>query len=443
VSQDKPYFFQSYAIVILGVIALIGFKQILPNKIFTETPGGLKNVAVDSLMLEASKDTLGDEIDTLTNKKINFAATNGIKFPSEEFEDYKGYQHLVEFYEKLLQLENTGQGNVRIAYFGDSMTDGDLIVKDLRAELQNRFGGEGVGFVNITSESAPSRSTLIHQYSGNWKTVSYLTGKKARKPYGITGHTFFVKHDTVNPVWVKYKAVNKDHIGMLNSPTLFYGRSGNTQASLKVILGADTLTKKLNPSGLLNTVKLADNVKGFKADFVKADSIPVYGFNFDDGRGVHVDNFGTRGNSGIPNGLLDTQLMKAFNDKLGYDLVVLHYGTNVLNYGSLNYTWYEKRMATVVNHLRECFPGVPVLVISTADKSKKYDTKMVTDSAVTPLALAQKRARAACSAGRCRPALTAMAPPLLLLLRLRLRQPLLYWTVPSSGWKMVSWTATT
>ncbi len=362
----------------------------LPAKIFPENTAGNKNIAVDSLMLEAINDTL-DEADTLSNKRINFAATNGIKFPSENFDDYKGDQHLIEFYEKLLQLETSGQGNVRIAYFGDSMTDGDLIVKDLRDQLQSRFGGEGVGFVNITSESAPSRSTLTHQYSGNWRTQSYLNGKQAKKPYGITGHTFFVKHDTINPVWVKYKAVNTGHISMLNSPTLFYGRSGNTQASLKVITGKDTIIKKLNPSGLLNTVKLADNVKGFKADFVKADSIPVYGFNFDDGRGIHVDNFGTRGNSGIPNGLLDTSLMNAFNNKLGYDLIVLHYGTNVLNYGSLNYSWYEKRMARVVNHLRECFPGVTVLIISTADKSKKYDTQMVTDSAVVPLALAQKR----------------------------------------------------
>ena len=390
-SQDKSYFFQSYAIVVIAVIALIGFKQVLPKKIFTETPGLTKNVAVDSLMLEASKDTLATEDDTLTNARISFAAKNGIKFPAETFEDYKGYQHLAEFYEKLLQLETTGQGSVRVAYFGDSMTDGDLIVKDFRAAMQEQFGGEGVGFVNITSESAASRSTLTHQYSNNWKAQSYLNVKKPIRPFGVNGRVFFAKYDSLNPAWVKYKAVNTGHIGSLNNPTLFYGRSGNTQASLRVILGKDTLIKKLNPAGQLNTLKLADNVKGFKADFIKTDSIPFYGFNFDDGRGVHVDNFGTRGNSGLPNGQLNTGLMKAFNDKLGYDLIVLHYGTNVLGNGTLNFTWYEKRMQKVVEHLRECFPGVTILIISTADKSKKYDTKMVTDSAVVPLAIAQKR----------------------------------------------------
>jgi hypothetical protein len=83
--------------------------------------------------------------------------------------------------------------------------------------------------------------------------------------------------------------------------------------------------------------------------------------------------------------------MQEFHQKFDYDLIVLHYGTNVLNYGSLNYNWYEKSMAKVVNHLKTCFPGVTVLVVSSADKATKYDLEMKTDSAVVPLTQAQKR----------------------------------------------------
>lgn len=389
--EGKTYFFQSFAIVVISIIALIGFKQVLPAKIFTET-GTTKNVVVDSMMLEAVEADKGvAEKDTLSNKKIVFEAVNGIKFPAETFEDYKGYQHLAAFFEKLLQLETKKQGKVRIAYFGDSMTDGDMIVKDFRASLQDRFGGEGVGFVNITSESAQSRATLTHEFSSNWKTLSYLNVKHPKSPFGVNGHVFFTKKDTVNPVWVRYKAKNVKHLSTLNNPTLFYGRSGNHEAHVDVIIGKDTLRKRLNPVNTLNSLNVAGNVKGFKANFVAADSIPFYGFNFDDGRGVHVDNFSNRGNSGLPIGSFNTNVMRAFNDKLGYDLIVLHYGTNVLNYGSLNYTWYEKRMARVVEHLRECFPGVAILIVSTADKSTKYDLEMRTDSAVVPLTLAQKR----------------------------------------------------
>lgn len=391
--EGKPYFFQSFIIVVISIMALLAFKEVLPRKIFTET-GTSKNVVVDSMMLEAVEADGGEvENDTLSNnRKIVFEAVNGIKFPTETFEDYKGYQHLVNFYEKLLQLETKKQGKVRIAYFGDSMTDGDLIVKDFRASLQERFGGEGVGFVNITSESAPSRSTLTHQFSTNWKTQSYLNVKNPRSPFGVNGHVFFTKRDTINPIWVRYKANNVKHLTALNNPTLFYGKSGNRSASVDVIIGKDTLRKRLDPVNTVNTLSIANGgIKAFKADFIASDSIPFYGFNFDDGRGVHVDNFSNRGNSGLPIGSFNTNVMRAFNDKLGYDLIVLHYGTNVLNYGSLNYTWYEKRMARVVEHLRECFPGVDILIISTADKSTKYGLEMKTDSAVVPLTRAQKK----------------------------------------------------
>ena len=394
-SQNKSYFFQSYAIIVIAVIALIGFKQVLPKKIFTETPGNTKNVVVDSLALEAvaeENDTVAEN-DTLNdNTKINFEAVNGIKFPTESFDDYKGYQHLVMFYEKLLQLETKQQGNVRIAYFGDSMTDGDMIVKEFRSSLQSRFGGEGVGFVNITSESAPSRSTISHQFSSNWKTLSYLNVKHPKKPFGVNGHVFFVKKDTIEPVWVKYKASTIANLTSLNNPTLFYGKSGNRQGSVDFIVGKDTIRKKLNPVSRVNTLSIGmGDLKSFKANFVAADSIPFYGFNFDNGKGVHVDNFSNRGNSGLPIATFDTDVMRGFNDRLGYDLIILQYGTNVLNYGSLNYTWYERKMARVVAHLRECFPGVAILIISTADKSTKYDLEMKTDSAVVPLTRAQRK----------------------------------------------------
>src|SRR5258705_6549919 len=39
----------------------------------------------------------------------------------------------------------------RIAYFGDSQVEGDLVTSELRALLQGKFGGKGVGFVPITS----------------------------------------------------------------------------------------------------------------------------------------------------------------------------------------------------------------------------------------------------------------------------------------------------
>ena len=367
----------------------------MPKKIFSESKL-TKNVTVDSLLLEAlaahNDEEYNDSLqDSLAQKKIIYKVDNGIKFPTETFEEYTGNQYLVTFFEKLFQLETKKEGNVRIAYFGDSMTDGDLIVKDFRSYFQEKFGGQGVGLVNITSESAASRSSITHEFSKNWKTQSYLKVKRPSKPFGVNGHVFFA-NDTSNVAWVKYKANNTRFSSELNKPTLFYGSSSNKEGRISYTIGTDTISKKLTPNGLVNSMVLSEgNLKSIKVNFKKADSIPFYGFNFDDGKGVHVDNFSNRGNSGLPIGSFDVATMRAFHAKLDYDLIVLQYGANVLNYGTLNYSWYEKRMAKVVAHLQECFPGVTVLVISTADKSTKYDMEMKTDSAVIPLNTAQKR----------------------------------------------------
>ena len=88
--------------------------------------------------------------------------------------------------------------------------------------------------------------------------------------------------------------------------------------------------------------------------------------------------------------ILNPSLMNAFDRELGYDLIVLHYGANVLGYGSLNYKWYERNMTTVVENLRQCFPNADILIISTADKSSKIEGVMQTDPAVTALARAQR-----------------------------------------------------
>ena len=389
--NTSKYFFQSLAVVVVSTLSFLAFKTFLPKKLFSEDIASSKNIVVDSLLLEAIAED-GDlkSEDTLTNITIDSKITNGVKFPTETFEDYTGNQYLVTFFEKLFQLETKKEGNVRIAYFGDSMTDGDLIVKDFRTYLQEKFGGQGVGFVNITSESASSRSSVTHEFSGNWKTQSYLKVKRPSRAFGVNGHVFFA-NDTANVAWVKYKATKTKFASELPRPTLFYGSSSNKEGKVIFVTG-DTIVKKLTPNNTLNTLTLSEgSLKNLKVNFKKADSIPIYGFNFDDGKGVHVDNFSNRGNSGLPLGSFDINTMRAFHAKLDYDLIVLQYGANVLNYGTLDYTWYEKRMTKVVNHLKECFPGVAILIVSTADKSTKYDLEMKTDSAVVPLNRAQKK----------------------------------------------------
>ncbi len=220
---------------------------------------------------------------------------------------------------------------------------------------------------------------------------SFIKVKKPTRPFGIDGQVFFT-HGSGSNYWVKYKAQAQPYSTALYNPILLYGSSNNANASITIRADKDSVsTKKLAPSHLLNTLPLtSSSVKSLQVTFAHADSIPIYGFSFDDGQGVHVDNFSMRGNSGLPLSILNPSLMNAFDKVLGYDLIVLQYGTNVLGYGTLNYSWYEKNMTTVVNNLHQCFPNADILIISTADKASKIEQEMKTDPAVVPLAKAQR-----------------------------------------------------
>lgn len=384
--MKKSYFLQSFLIVLLAAILFLGLKEILPTRIFSEIPTSNVNIVVDSLMLEA---LAKEEIIANESTDIPVATTlDSISNASFRANSHKG---LLAFFEKLDQLEKTGEGEIRIAYFGDSMTDGDYIVQDLRKLFQNEFGGKGVGFVSITSESATSRGSIRHNFSKNWHTQSYVNVKKPLKPFGISGQVSFVK-DSLSPTWVEYKASGYKNISELYEPVLYYGSSNNKDAYVELFYNGDTLKviKPLATDRELNKLKLSDkNLKSIKINFINADSIAFYGINSADDRGIHIDNFSSRGNSGLPLSLFNTSLMQDFDKELSYDLIILHYGTNVLNYGNLNYNWYERAMTRVINQLKNYFQNSNFVVISTADKATKYGTEMKTDSAVIPLAKAQ------------------------------------------------------
>ena len=400
---------QSLAIIILASGFFLFFKANLPQKIFSEAKPKTSNVVIDSLLLEAIANE--KEVDVIEKTPPKDAGEESVEedtgettkegevmiineeelFSNESEASFKGMVFLDYFFGRLYQLETQNDGRVRIAYYGDSMTDGDMIVQDLRKNYQDKYGGSGVGFVQITSESAQSRGSVVHKYSSNWKVQSYLNVKKPRSPFGIGGQVFFVK-DTVKPTWVSYQAGSIRNMTTLNNPTLYYGRSTNTRGTVEMVMQKDTIRKSLQGAKALNKVKLVNgSLKQLKLQFVHADSIPLYGVDVSSAIGVQVDNFSSRGNSGLPLSLFNVNVMQQFQKELDYSLIILHYGTNVLNYGSYNYSWYTKQMNKVVSHLRQCFPKASILVISTADKSTKYNLTMQTDSAVTPLMRAQRK----------------------------------------------------
>lgn len=413
--STKSYWISAFFTIALATGFFMLFKNVLPKELFPEGENNADHIVVDEWMQEAIKeDSVAESIadsthlssevildksnsdekqlktDTLLYIEKNIEDELEIS-PKEIANELEENIYLNYFYKSLFELQTQPEARkVRIAYFGDSMTDGDMIVQDLRKLFQSKYGGRGVGFVPITSESASSRGSITHKFSRNWEIYSYMKSYDTIYPYGVSGQVFYQK-DTINATTLHLSSGLYAKGELLQNPELYYGKSKNFNGKVRVKTISDTFELNLEPIKSVNRLKLTQNsTKNLDLEFIEADSIPFYGVNLDLPYGVQIDNYSNRGNSGLPITQLNTQLMHAFQNALDYDLIILHYGTNVLGRGSYEYGWYQSRMTRVVDHLRNAFPNTSILVISIADKASKYETEMHTDSAVTHLLASQK-----------------------------------------------------
>jgi hypothetical protein len=302
---------------------------------------------------------------------------------------------LNHFFEALAGLGKTKK-KVRIAYFGDSMIEGDLITQDFRSLLQDKFGGDGVGFMPVTSIVAGFRQSVIHAFSLNWKDYTLLDAVPADHGLGITGHTFVPFYTgngsdsfaSDNSSWVRFSTVSRKHLNHFGSVHMFYGRSpGKNSIALR-----GTKSLPLNGDAVVNELTLNPVPgQGFTATFNCQSALNVYGFSMESDSGIVLDNFSFRGNSGMPLTKMPFSVLSGLNKYLQYDLIVLQYGVNVVNQKVKDFGWYEKGMTEVVRHLQNCFPQASILIIGAGDKSTRIEGEYITDPSVPIVIEAQRK----------------------------------------------------
>lgn len=86
-----------------------------------------------------------------------------------------------------------------------------------------------------------------------------------------------------------------------------------------------------------------------------------------------VDNYSVRSNNGQAMFWTNPSVNAQMNALLGYDLVILQYGLNIMQTGVSNYTNYAGQIEKMVAYVRQCFPTAAVLVLGVSDRSVKTD----------------------------------------------------------------------
>lgn len=270
---------------------------------------------------------------------------------------------------------------VRVAWYGDSFVEGDILVGDLRDTLQSAWGGAGVGFVPITSEVAQFKRTLKHTFRG-WATYSIVKKSDKRPAFGINGYAY-------RPVEADAKIYYEGadyfrHTQRFTEFRLFYTAGSGTPFVWQQegdLPKTDILKGK---PGKMNSWVWDTNYPGTTAfacrfPFVdSASSLILYGASLESGPGIYFDNFSVRGNSGGPLRLLKPDFIKQFDASQKYDLIVIQVGLNAVTNSLNNIKWYEAELDRTFSHLRACFPNKPILVVSVGDRAGKTGTELAT-----------------------------------------------------------------
>lgn len=310
--------------------------------------------------------SLEDSEDVNENIKLNLDdLVNVITEPIEENNNGGG---LSKFYTKLRELQKGT--NIRIAYFGDSMIEGDLFSKDLRSYLQKKFGGSGIGFVPITDNNAGSWATINIQFSDNFLNYSVIHKKPAGYNYGINGYVYLT--DTTNTVdstgkvkdfWVEYSGKN-----FVNAKLFFTSYSDTAYITY-------TINNKTTKQNLGKNLSIGiSEIKSINSSKIKINfygKLALYGVSFENEPGIFVDNYAVRGHSGLNLTRIPKSVLQAFNSYFDYNLIILQYGANVLDESVHSYGWYKEGLVKTIKYLQNAFPDASILVVSAADRSRK------------------------------------------------------------------------
>jgi lysophospholipase L1-like esterase len=321
-----------------------------------------------------------DSVEIFTRK---IAEDNIVDYPLDS-----GNTSLSHFFESLIKIKKKS-GKTRIAYFGDSMIEGDLITQDFRTLMQNKFGGNGVGYMPITSIVAGFRTSIHHSF-GEFFTYNLTQENSNKFPLGISGYSFVPKIIEQNNTasWVKYAAVNHSHLNTFEEISILFGKS-NGENNVTI----NQTKHELNGERSVNiiTQKFEPPVSSVNLNFYCPLPPTLFGCLLESSNGVIVDNFSFRGNSGLGINKTTDEVLQQTHQILNYDLIILEYGLNALSPKVTDFSWYQTGMDNTLKKIKRCFPNSSILIISVGDKSYSTNEGYQTDPSVPLMVESQKQ----------------------------------------------------
>lgn len=280
-------------------------------------------------------------------------------------------------------LAESGTRPVRIAVIGDSYIEGDIFTQDIRALLQERYGGSGVGYMAAFS-NFPGFRQSVNQSGTGWtehdirKSGSdpirplsgiYFTGsagaKAAFKGTHRPAHT-----DSWSRSMVAFIAPAAGHITL-------GGADGQTSV---YDVAASPDIQMLTVDGTTAEFSVKSDIEGLK----------VLGIWLETPIGVVLDCMSMRGNSGISHRQLSADIARQMRRWVDYDLIILEFGINALSSAQSEYSAYANAMVAAVNTVRSCYPQADILLLGIGDRGQKQGSAVASISTAPAMVKAQR-----------------------------------------------------
>lgn len=262
-------------------------------------------------------------------------------------------------------LSRAGEKNVRIAVIGDSFIEGDIFCQNLREMLQERYGGAGVGYMNMHSDFPGFRQSVT-QSSQGWK-MHDLRNIGSRDSLRTLQGEYGVAAGTATS---RYKGASRfEHAAHWSRSTFVFIAPAAGVITLKTADGTK-VSHEVQPSALPQALVAEGPTSEFKIES-NVPGLVGLGVYLDAPAGVSVDCMSIRGNSGISHRKTNIPLSSQLRQWADYDLIIVEFGINAMSAGQSDYSAYAKAMAHSVTHLKKCYPSADILVMGISDRGAK------------------------------------------------------------------------
>lgn len=335
----------------------------LTEKKTTHTDDGLSNKDQEQTLAKNAKG------ETITFKEVWPKGVQAVV----DFSDggANGLDHFYSMLDSVAHHRLKGRP-LRIAYYGDSFIEGDILASDLRELLQKKFGGNGVGWIDAANDLTQYKLTITNHFSGLAEHMAMKKDSYRAQQAGIAQRYYTM---TGGPVKLTYDGrTDYPHTTKWGATRLYF--STPSGLSLLMTQGQASQTFSFAKDTHVQVAEVQGVASHSAVNVTSGDGV-FYGTALETDGGIIVDNFSLRGSAGNTIADLPLSMLSDFNRIRPYDLIILQFGTNAVTEksGEKQLQAYAQQLKVVVQHLQKAFPSTSFLLVGAPDRgSKKSET---------------------------------------------------------------------